>query len=55
MNVSDNPATGERLGRNAVSDHARPNTTTIFGVVGDRQTALGRVAKREVLHATVEV
>jgi len=46
---------GRTLGRHAVSDHARPNTASIFGVVGDRPKALGRVAERELLHATVEV
>jgi len=46
---------GRTLGRNAVSDHARSNTTTVFGVVGDRREAMGAIAKREVLHATVEV
>jgi len=46
---------GRTLGRDTVSDHERPNPATIFGVVSHRQRALGRVAKREVLHAAVEV
>jgi hypothetical protein len=46
---------GWTLGRHAVSDHARSNTAAVFGVVGDGPETLGRVAKREVLHAEVKV
>lgn len=47
--------TGWTLGRVAVSNHARPNTATIFSVVSDGSRAMGTIAKREVLHAAVEV
>lgn len=45
---------GWTLGGNTVSYYAWPRPATVFGVDGDRREAMGAIAKREVLHATVE-
>ena len=46
---------GWTLGGDAVSDYARPEAAAVFGVVVDGREAMGAIAKRELLHATVEV